>query len=475
MDAPQTGNEPTSIPRRVALGGLAAGVAAAAFPGFTPANAEIERRFTPGTSGRPQRRPNLLFILADDMGWGDLSSYGAPQAKTPNLDRLAASGIRYTQGYSAASVCSPTRFGLYTGRYPGRLQGGLQEPIPAPSEIDGIPLDHPTIATQLSAAGYDTAMIGKWHCGFLPWFSPTRLGWDEFFGNFSGGIDYFSKISHTGAYDLYEDEVEYDDLSYYTHLLADRATDFIARRHRKPWLLNLNFTTPHWPWEGPGDQQVSDELTARINAGEPAVNVLQHRDGGSIDKYVEMVEDLDRAVGRVIRALERTGQRHNTLVVFASDNGGERYSYQWPFSGGKLTVLEGGLRVPTIASWPGAIRRHQVDDTPVITYDWSATFLDLAGAEQDPDHPFDGQTLVPHLFGGRRLPERDLFWRLRNGRALRRGDLKYVRQADGVDHLYDVVVDPHEQADLARRQPEDLAALKASWEATNADLLPYPA
>jgi arylsulfatase A-like enzyme len=218
-------------------------------------------------------------ILADDLGWADLSAYGAPTIRTPNLDALAGSGVRFTQGYSASSVCSPTRFGLYTGRYPGRLAGGLREPIGTPNAVDGIPLDHATLATQLKGQGYDTALIGKWHCGYLPWFSPTRLGWDEFFGNFSGGLDYFSRINHNGAYDLYEDEVEYQDLRYYTDVITERATEFLSRRHSDPWLLNLNFTTPHWPWEGPGDKATSDALTARIKGGE--AGVLFHDDGGS--------------------------------------------------------------------------------------------------------------------------------------------------------------------------------------------------
>ena len=416
-------------------------------------------------------RPNLLVILADDLGWADLSSFGAPTIRTPNLDALAASGVRFTQSYSASSVCSPTRFGLYTGRYPGRLRGGLREPIGAPNEIDGIPLDHPTLASLLKGEGYETSLIGKWHCGYLPWFSPTRLGWDEFFGNFSGGLDYFSKINHNGAYDLYEDEVEYDDLRYYTQILTERATDFVRRRHNKPWLLNLNFTTPHWPWEGPGDKAVSDGLTARIKAGEPGV--LFHNDGGSLETYQEMVEDLDRSIGKVLAALKKSGQLDNTLVFFASDNGGERFSYFWPFSGGKGDVQEGGIRVATILSWPGRLKKRQVSDTPAVTMDWTATFLELAGAEPDPDYPLDGVSLADHLFHGKRAPERDLFWRMRGQRALRRGDLKYLRLSDGADHLFDLGVDVREQANLAAKRPSDLAALRSAWEAVNASLLPY--
>lgn len=187
------------------------------------------------------------MILADDLGWGDLSSYGAPSIRTPQLDGLAASGLRFTDSYSASSVCSPTRIGLYTGRYPGRLRGGLQEPIGVPSKQDGIPRGHPTLASLLKGAGYETAMVGKWHCGYLPWFSPTRLGWDEFFGNFAGALDYFSKINQQGDYDLFEGEVEHHDLRYYTEIITERVVDFMTRRHRAPWLLNLDHTTPHWP------------------------------------------------------------------------------------------------------------------------------------------------------------------------------------------------------------------------------------
>ena len=461
----------SGMTRRRFAGLAAAGAAAATLPSWIPANAAAEQRFR-SQGGKHPRRPNILVILADDLGWADLSCYGAPEIRTPNLDKLAASGVRFTNGYSASSVCSPTRFGLYTGRYPGRLPGGLKEPIAAPNEIDGIPLDHPTLGTQLKGEGYETALIGKWHCGYLPWFSPTRLGWDEFFGNFSGGLDYFSKINHNGAYDLYEDEVEYQDLRYYTKIVTERATEFLRRDHDAPWLLNLNFTTPHWPWEGPHDKAVSDELTARIKAGEP--NVLFHNDGGSLETYREMVEDLDGAIGKVIGALRKSGQLEDTLVLFASDNGGERFSYVWPFSGGKSQVLEGGIRVSTLLSWPGKLRPHQVSHEPVVTMDWHATLLELAGAEPDPAYPLDGVSFVDYLFRGRKAPQRDLFWRMKGQRALRRGNLKYVRLTDGVDHLYDLAADSHEQADLAKKRAADLASLRGAWEKIDASLIPYP-
>jgi len=467
---------PTSgITRRTLAGAAVTASAAAALGG--PAQAApgnpAEQPFR-ASGRRPEgRRPNILVILADDLGSADLSVYGSPNISTPNLDKLAASGVRFTQGYSAGTVCSPTRIALYTGRHPGRIPGGLQEPIGAPGPNNGIPPAHPTLASLLRAEGYTTHMVGKWHGGFLPHFSPLKSGWDTFYGNYSGGLDYFSKYAGNG-YDLYEGETQVEDPRYYTDIITEKAVQVIRDRKRQsePWLFNLNFTTPHWPWEGRGDKAVSDELTARLRAGQS--QALFHFDGGSLEKYKEMVEDLDRSIGIVLDELRRSGQEKDTIVVFASDNGGERFSYNWPLSGNKASVLEGGIRVPMIVSWPGELGKRQVDDTPVYTSDWTATFLELGGAAPDPAYAPDGTSLVPHLFDGAEVPERDLFWRTRTGRALRRGNLKYVR-LDGTDRLYDLEADVREQANLAAKRPGDLATLRAAWEQVNGTLLPYPA
>ncbi|MFI0480192.1 sulfatase-like hydrolase/transferase [Actinomadura sp. 9N215] len=463
-----------SVSRRgfAAAGAVVAGVAAgAALPGGTASARTAEREFRadPDRGHRPTR-PNILVVIGDDLGWADLSSYGSPHIRTPNLDRLARGGVRFTQGYSAAAVCSPTRFALYTGRYPGRLRGGLEEPIARPDKLVGIPPAHPTLGSLLKGAGYSTAMFGKWHCGFLPWYSPVKSGWDVFFGNLSGAVDYYSKVSGTGV-DLYEGEVPAESLDYYTDTLADRAADFIRRDHDKPWLLNLNFTAAHWPWEAPGDRDVSAHITARIKAGDS--RALWHDDGGSLDTYRKMVESLDAAVGRVLRALRATRQDKDTIVLFSSDNGGERWSYQWPLSGGKGELREGGIRVPNILRWPAAIRPGQVSHVPVITHDWTATLLDAAGVRPGAAHPLDGHSLVPYLRQGALPPRRDLFWRTREERALRRGDWKYLRTAAG-ETLHNLSADPREQADLARRHPALLTDLRAAWEKIDGDLLPYP-
>ncbi|MFD7462935.1 MULTISPECIES: sulfatase family protein [unclassified Streptomyces] len=460
---------------RRAFGGLVGGGAVTAtLAGTTTAEAATpaERPFRarPATGGH--RRPNILFILADDLGWADLSVYGAPHIRTPNLDRLAAQGVRFTDGYSGSATCSPTRFSLYTGRYPGRTKGGLAEPIG--NRTQGLDPNHPTLASLLKKAGYDTALIGKWHCGFLPDYSPTRSGWDEFFGNFGGALEYFSKLGQLGEYDLYEGDAAYKDLRYYTTVLTERAVDYVRREHERPWLLNLNFTTPHWPWLAEGDEEAGAEIAAKIRAGQVLPGLL-HNDGGSVEKYREMVESLDAAVGEVLTALRRSGQEQNTVVVFASDNGGERFSYQWPLSGEKSQLLEGGIRVPTILRWPARIDGRQVSHEPVYSPDWTATLLEVAGARPDPAYPLDGHSLAGYLLRGEEIPERDLFWRVRGNRALRRGDFKYYQDSSGRDHLFDLSEDAREQADLAAARPELLAELKEAWEAIAKGLLPYPA
>ncbi|MFJ2771708.1 sulfatase [Streptomyces sp. NPDC087300] len=461
--------EKSSLSRRAFGGAVGAGAAAAV---GLPAAAEARERPFRAAPRRGAKRPNILFILGDDLGWADLSSYGSPHIKTPNLDRLAREGVRFTDAYSGSATCSPTRFSLYTGRLPGRTKGGLAEPIADKSV--GLDPTHPTLASLLRDAGYATALIGKWHCGYLPDYSPTRSGWDEFFGNFGGALEYYSKLGLGGEYDLYEGDAEYKDLRYYTRILTERASAYVRRDHGdQPWLLNLNFTTPHWPWIADGDEERSAEIVRRIKAGQQGA--LWDQDGGSVEKYTEMVQDLDRSIGDVLRALRRSGQERDTLVFFASDNGGERFSYNWPLSGNKGSLKEGGIRVPTLVRWPARIDGGQVSHEPVFTPDWTATLLEIGGARPAPGHPLDGTSLAPYLLKGEELAERELFWRVRGERALRRGDWKYYRGKGGPDQLFNLADDRREQADRAADEPRLLAGLKAAWERTDRGLLPYPA
>ncbi|MEV7507662.1 sulfatase-like hydrolase/transferase [Streptomyces sp. NPDC091201] len=467
----------STFSRRAFAGAVSVTAAAAAGLGASPAAAAESHGQTPSerpfraAGDRRSRRPNILFILGDDLGWADLSSYGSPNIRTPHLDALARQGVRFTDAYSGSATCSPTRFSLYTGRYPGRTPGGLAEPIA--DRTAGLDPTHPTLASLLKEAGYATALIGKWHAGYLPDHSPTRSGWDTFFGNFGGALEYYSKLGLGGEYDLYEGDATYKDLRYYTRIITERASEYVTRDHGgKPWLLNLNFTTPHWPWIADGDTAESAEIVRRIKAGDG--RALWHQDGGSIDKYREMVEDLDRSVGEVLKALKRSGQEKDTLVVFSSDNGGERFSYNWPLSGNKASLQEGGIRVPNIVRWPARLDGGQVSRVPVFSPDWTATLLEVAGTRPHRAYPLDGVSLAGYLLRGERPAERDLFWRVRGERALRRGNWKYYRGKAGRDQLFDLAGDVREQADKAAVEPARLAELRAAWESVNAGLLPYP-
>jgi len=242
----------------------------------------------------PKEKPNIIFILADDLGYGDLSIYGQTDFQTPNLDKLAQDGLRFTQAYSNSAVCSATRFGLITGRYQYRLRGGLEEPIAGASDTIGLPPEHPTLPSLLKKNGYQTALFGKWHLGSLPKFGPLKSGYDKFFGNYGGAIDYFTHKSGVGENakeDLYEDEVAVHKTGYYTDLLADRAVDYIGQQNaKKPFFLSLHFTAPHWPWEGPKDEATANEIKN-----------LAHYDGGNLATYAKMVTTLDAAIGRVLK------------------------------------------------------------------------------------------------------------------------------------------------------------------------------
>lgn len=416
------------------------------------------------------RRPNILFILADDMGWGDLSCYGRPDYDTPNLDRLASQGMRFTNAYSAAPVCTPTRVGFFTGRYPARLTVGLQEPVVERKELSeeqlrsyGIPAGHPTVASLLKAAGYSTALIGKWHVGYLPYFSPLRSGFDEFFGNMSGAVDYFTHKDMTESADLFEGEVPVEKIGYLTDVISDRAVEYVRRPHTQPFYLSLHYTSPHWPWEGPKDIAVANAIK---------YSAAGFRAGGSLKIYAEMMKSLDDGIGRVLSALKATGRENDTLVIFTSDNGGERFSYNWPFRGEKLTVYEGGVRVPGIVRWPGVTKRAQVSDLPVITMDWTATMLAAAGAKPDPAYPLDGEDIRQVLEGRRKLYDRTFFWRTRAQGAMRSGKWKYIRDGKK-ESLYDLSIDEREQANFAEAEPKRLGDMRSQFESWARAMMQY--
>jgi arylsulfatase A-like enzyme len=408
--------------------------------------------------------PNIVFIMADDLGYADLSCYGRRDFVTPNIDRIAGRGLRLTQGYANSAVCSATRLALITGRYQYRLRLGLEEPLAGNTEV-GLPPEHPTLPSLLRKAGYGTTLIGKWHLGFLPKFGPLKSGYDHFFGFRSGAVDYYSHRNPRQQHDLWEEDVEVHQVGYVTELLGARAVDTVNAyaRDGRPFLISLHFNAPHWPWEAPGD-----ETEAQHVAG----TNLRHFDGGTQEIYARMIGAMDREIGRVLDALDAHGIAENTIVIFTSDNGGERFSDTWPFTGRKTELLEGGLRVPTLIAWPARIPEGRTSEQVAISMDFMPTLLAAAGTAPDPAYPPDGIDLMPMLTGGAPV-ERKLFWRYKTlrQRAARIGDYKFLKILDNT-FLFDVVADPLERANLKDRRRDIYDRLVGEWEAWNAAMLP---
>jgi len=381
---------------------------------------------------------------------------------------LASQGVRFTHAYANSAVCTATRVALITGRYQYRLPIGLQEPLGM--DDVGLPPEHPTIASLLRRAGYATALIGKWHLGSLPNYGPLKSGYDEFWGIRSGGVDYFTHKSF-GVEDLWDGEAKVEESGYLTDLLTDRTLETLDRRSEdgKPWLISLHYTAPHWPWEGPDDRAEAERLDRS-----PDPRAILHYDGGSMETYAAMVKSLDTNIGRILEKLTELGMAENTVVVFTSDNGGERFSDTWPFTGRKTELLEGGLRIPAIVRWPGLAAPGTVSDAPIMSMDWLPTFVAAAQGATDPAYPPDGLDIRPALAGGG-LPERTLYWRFNNKgqEAARRGRWKYLQIA-GNSFLFDVVADPLERANLKQRHPEEFAALTSSFRQWNAGMLHDP-
>ena len=422
-------------------------------------------------------KPNIIYIVSDDLGFADLGCYGGRQANfgpvSPNIDALAANGLRLTEGYANSPVCSPTRFALMTMRYQYRVRGGMEEPINSRSKGSttlGLPPEIPTLPSLLREAGYATALVGKWHLGYPPSFGPLRSGYDEFYGIMAGGVDYFSHCSSAGHHDMYVGEAEHHEVGYLTDLLSERAVEYVrgravAVRAGTPFFLSLHYTAPHWPWETRDDAHVAAAVARN----------LFHLDGGNVETYRRMIHHMDEGIGALVGALREEGLLENTLIVFTSDNGGERFSDNWPLVGGKMDLTEGGIRVPWIAHWPAAIPAGSLSAQHCMTMDWSATLLDVGGGSAHPDYPLDGVSLAALLHDPRHGIERPLYWRMnhRQQRALRRGPWKYLK-VDQHEYLFDLSRDERERANLAARHPETFQALRDEWLAWDATMPAIP-
>ncbi|BAK67182.1 putative arylsulfatase [Sphingobium sp. SYK-6] len=417
----------------------------------------------------PARPPHIVFIMADDLGYADLSFTGRTEYATPHIDSIAEQGCFFSDAYANSSVCSPTRMALATGRYQYRLRGGLDEPIGGGPEPVGLPPEHPTIASRLREAGYRTVLVGKWHLGSPPRFSPLLSGYDRFFGIHGGGADYFThsqSMQGGGSSDLYDGSSVTDRHGYLTDILTERAVAEIdlAARTRKPLFLSLHYTAPHWPWEGPEDEALAAQIKSLLNY-----------DGGSDSTFAKMVQALDKGVGKVLAALEAQGMTQDTIVVFTSDNGGERFSKVWPFDGMKGDLLEGGIRVPMMMRWPGKIPAGSRSAQIAMTMDYMPTFLATAGGSADPAFPSDGINLMPAALGQSAPAPRTVFWRYKAGEqaAARSGDWKML-SVNGHEYLFNLADDKQERANLKDSNPELFSKLKDEWRAWNETMLPYP-
>ena len=441
---------PNDMSRRTLLRGAALGSIALAVG--------VDKAFGQQVSGPP----NIVFIMADDLGYADVSCYGRPDISTPNIDRLAAKGVRFLQAYANSAVCSATRTALITGRYQYRLPIGLEEPL-AGREV-GLPPDHPTLPSLLKKAGYGTTLVGKWHLGLLPKFGPLQSGYDHFYGFRGGAVDYYTHANKKD--DLWDDDVQVHQIGYLTDMLGSRAVDVINgyAKSGRPFLISLHFNAPHWPWEAPGDQAESNRLRSASS--------LFDFDGGTQKTYQRMIKEMDLQIGRVLGALNANGMAENTIVIFTSDNGGERFADTWPFTGRKTELLEGGLRIPAIISWPASIPQGRTTDQVAVTMDWMPTLLAAAGLSSDPAFLPDGINLLPMLKQDAATVERKLFWRYKANaqRAARDGDYKYLKILDNT-FLFNVVEDPMERANLKERHKDVYDRIMAEWHEWNATML----
>jgi len=418
-------------------------------------------------------RPNIVLIVADDLGYADIGCYGHPTARTPRLDRLAQQGVRFTQHYANGPECSSTRTALMTGRYQQRA-GGLECAIGtgnvgryddairlAERHELGLPIEQGIIPADLKNAGYTCAAFGKWHLGYEPQFNPMRYGWDRFFGCLGGNVDYFTHRELSDLPVLYENDRPTQRSGYMTHLLADEAVRFATQEHANPYFLYVPLTTPHFPYQRPSDE---DKV---VNAD----NWTQ----GTTEEYLGMIEDMDTVVGRILDAVEQSGREKDTLVIFVSDNGGTAIANHAPLRGLKGGLFEGGIRVPLIVRWPGHLTAGSESHQPCITMDLTASLLRVAGDHSAAEkRSLDGMDILAHVQRRAAREPRRLFWRARRGtktwRAVRDADLKYVELsgAEGAGAwLYDLAVDVGEQHDLSARRPAErkqLRELLAQWE-----------
>ncbi|MCC6418617.1 MAG: sulfatase-like hydrolase/transferase [Gemmataceae bacterium] len=421
-------------------------------------------------------RPNILLIVADDLGYADLGIHGGKAAPTPHLDKLARAGVRCTSGYVSAPYCSPSRAGLLTGRYQTRF-GHEFNPHVGPAERLGLPLEQRTLADLLRAAGYATGLVGKWHLGFSKAHHPQSRGFDEFFGFLVGAHNFILRkdaepkfASAMSRNLIYRGrEIQHMD-GFTTEVFTNEAIGFMKRHRDRPWFLYLSYNAVHTPLE------ITPAMKDRIPADvkDPA------RRG-----YLALLLGLDDAIGRLVSHLREAGVDRDTLVIFVSDNGGSGLApflayntgNNWPLRGNKGQTLEGGIRVPFVLVWSGKLPAGKTYDHPVITLDLLPTACAVAGAKTPANA--DGVNLVPYLLGtNKAVPHDALYWRFGPQKAVRKGDWALVdwrdfeKKTSSGWQLFDLAKDIGQQHDVAAQHPAVAAGLRAAWERWNGKNIP---
>ncbi|MEW6359943.1 MAG: sulfatase-like hydrolase/transferase [Planctomycetota bacterium] len=437
------------ITRRDFLVGLGAGAAGM----FMPRRLAAQEAAKTGT-----RKPNVVVILADDLGYAELGVQGCKDIPTPHTDSIARNGVRMTNGYVSCPICAPTRAGLLTGRYQQRF-GFETNPGPEQyaAENFGLPRSEATIAERMKALGYATGMVGKWHVGFKPEMTPPQRGFDEFFGFLGGATNYFA-AKRRSAILRGKDPVE--EKEYLTDAFGREAAAFIEKHADKPFFLYVPFNAVHSPLEA------TEKDLASFG------NIMDQKRR----TYAGMTAAMDNAIGRVLETLRRLELEENTLIFFLSDNGGptpQTTSSNLPLRGYKGQVYEGGIRIPFMVQWKGRLPAGKVYDRPLIALDILPTTIAAAGGEVSPDWKLDGANLLPYLRGENTSPPHDtLYWRFHQQQAIRQGDWKLVKGGSSANwELYNLAEDIGEQKNLADAMPDKVKELDAAWQAWNKQLM----
>ena len=416
-------------------------------------------------------RPNIVLIMVDDLGYGDLGCYGSEYNNTPNIDLLAKEGLLLTDYHSNGATCSPTRAALMTGQYQYRYGQRFEGPLSATRNDpidDGLPEEAYTIAEALKDNGYTTGMYGKWHLGAKPPLLPSNQGFDDFIGLGYGDGDHFTHIDRLGNEDWWHNDTLKMEKGYSVDLITDHSIDFIKKNKESPFFLYVAHLAIHFPWQAPNDPPQRAEGIDYRNDKWGIIpdrkNVRPHIKG--------MVEAVDAGVGKIMTTLKELNLEKNTLVIFTSDNGGyieyksggfENISSNGPLRGQKGTVYEGGHRVPFIAYWPQNVPAGKVSNEIVMTMDMYPSLIELIKGTVKVKKKFDGKNVLPILLGDKKMQERTVYWKIKNNRAIRKGDWKLVMIGQKEPQLYNLSIDMGESDDLSRKNPAIVNKMKEQY------------